>query len=276
MLRTAAALILALALCLSGFAFADDEEDGSPAYTLGTLSDAMLAARQAGDPMIAADYGAFAPVVGLWNTLYVEGADAVPRLSDPAEEVPAGRRAIVVLGLELVDGEMQEELRRRCDLAAEAARAWPEAILICSGGATGENNPEAHTESGMMKAYLSEACGIDPDRIFIDERALTTVGNAVNTYVILREQGVESMTIVSSSYHLRRAQILYLTIDLFSRSLLGCGCELASVLGCDREVPEGYEDQDAAVAAFQVQACLAVLAADEAVATAILTAGGAY
>ena len=60
-----------------------------------------------------------------------------------------------------------------------------------------------------MKQYLTEVCGIDPARIFTDERAMTTAENAVNTFAIMKAQGVETMTIVTSSYHQRWGQALY-------------------------------------------------------------------
>ena len=60
-----------------------------------------------------------------------------------------------------------------------------------------------------MKQYLVEVCGIEESRIFTDERAMTTAENAVNTFAIMKEQGVESMTIVTSSYHQRWGQALY-------------------------------------------------------------------
>ena len=135
--------------------------------------------------------------------LYLYGTD------DPAELPVTGRHAFVVLGYQLEDGEMALELVGRCEAAAAAARAFPDSILICSGGATGVNNPDMHTEAGMMKAYLTEKCGISPDRIFIDERAMTTTENARNTLAILQEQDIETMTIVTSSYHQKRGQMLY-------------------------------------------------------------------
>ena len=119
------------------------------------------------------------------------------------------RQAIVVLGYALSDGEMQPELMCRCDAAAELARAFPQAILVCSGGATGKNNPQKHTEAGLMKSYLTEHCGIDASRIYIDEKALTTVENVRNTFDILEKQNVQTMTIVTSQYHQRRSQALY-------------------------------------------------------------------
>ena len=60
-----------------------------------------------------------------------------------------------------------------------------------------------------MKQYLVEVCGIEESRIFTDERAMTTAENAVNTFAIMKAQGVESMTIVTSSYHQRWGQALY-------------------------------------------------------------------
>ena len=150
-------------------------------------------------------------IVSHWKTvwldpgykLYLDGTD------DPAGLPVTGRHAFVVLGYQLKDGEMTWELRGRCDAAAAAAQAFPDSILVCSGGATGENNPDGHTEAGLMKAYLAERRGIDPARIFIDERAMTTEGNALNTMAILQAQGVETITIVTSTYHQRRAGTLY-------------------------------------------------------------------
>ena len=104
---------------------------------------------------------------------------------------------------------MTEELMGRCDAAAAVARSFPEAILVCSGGPTGANNPDRHTEAGLMKAYLVERCGVDAGRVFTDERAMTTVDNAVNTFAILEERAIETMTIVTSAYHQRRGQAIY-------------------------------------------------------------------
>ena len=140
--------------------------------------------------------------------LFIYGKD------DPAElqeygVVNSPRQAIVILGYALADGEMQPELIRRCDAAADLARAFPDAILVCSGGATGKNNPDKHTEAGLMKEYLTETCGISASRIHIDEEALTTVENVRNTFDILQKQNIQTMTIVTSQYHQRRSQALY-------------------------------------------------------------------
>ena len=129
---------------------------------------------------------------------------------DDPDQIPVSRaHAFIVLGYELENGEMTDELKGRCEAAACAAAAFPDSILVCSGGATGKNNPDRHTEAGLMKAYLSGPCGIPEDRILIDERAKTTVENAVNTLAILREKGIASMTLVTSYYHQKWAQVLY-------------------------------------------------------------------
>lgn len=133
----------------------------------------------------------------------------------------SGRHAFVVLGYELKDGEMQDELKGRCDAAAAAARAFPESVLVCSGGATGRHNPEKHTEAGLMKRYLSEVCGIDPGRILIDESAMTTAENAVNTFQILKAQDIHTMTLITSSYHQRWAQVLYNALAVQYRQKYG-------------------------------------------------------
>ena len=140
--------------------------------------------------------------------LYIYGQD------DPAQIGIGGGsdHAIVVLGYELMNGQMQDELKGRCDAAAALAEALPDSIIICSGGATGPNNREGNTEAGLMRDYLTEECGIDPARIYIDEDALTTAENAVNSFSIMRANDIHCMTIVTSVYHMRWGQADYQTL----------------------------------------------------------------
>lgn len=176
--------------------------------------EADLVAIQAANPK---DYDMAKSIADHWLKVYVDpdyqiylyhGGDTAPELEDVGIE-DSEKHAIVILGYALKDGEMQPELMGRCDAAAAMARSFPNTILVCSGGATGDNNPDKHTEAGMMKDYLVEHCGIDAGRIFIDENAMNTAENAFNTLKILRKQGVKTMTIVTSAYHQRRGQMLY-------------------------------------------------------------------
>ena len=199
-----------------------------------------------------------------WQKVYLDpdytlclyqGDPAAPELKRSG--IPNSRRhALVLLGYELKNGAMQPELERRCEAAAAAARAFPETILICSGGATGENNPEKRTEAGLMRAYLTERCGVDPDRIFIDERAVTTQENAFNTFDIMREQKVRSMTLITSSYHQRWSQAVYNALSAVYRAESGYCIRLVGNYSYDcRPTVQLYEN-DARIAVFQIAGVL--------------------
>ena len=163
------------------------------------------------------DYDVAKAIADHWTGVYLDTGyhlnlyhedDGATEITDSG--IPdTSSHAFVVLGFELKNGEMTEELKGRCDAVAAAAKMYPNSILVCSGGATGSNNPEHHTEAGMMRDYLTEQCDISPDRIFTDERAMTTAENAVNTLAILKSRDVRTMTIITSSYHQRWGQVLY-------------------------------------------------------------------
>ena len=235
MKRKIVALIVALALLMGAAALAEGYRiDAGNAGNFGTLLVDLMHAYETPQPGDAeAVEAAVAAIAGVsatdgevaraiadhWNTVYVN-ADGTYRLylygngeralaleETGMSDSPA--HAFVVLGFELKDGEMTDELKGRCRAAAAAARSFPSAILVCSGGATGKNNPKNHPEAGLMKEYLVSKCGIDAARIYTDERAMTTLENAVNTFAILREHGIETFTLVTSSYHQRWAQVLY-------------------------------------------------------------------
>ena len=189
--------------------------------------------------------------------LWRPGDANLGELDRALRNVDAAAHAFVVLGYELQDGRMTDELRLRCDAAAAAAQAYPRAILVCSGGATGPNNPDGHTEAGEMKAYLSGARGVDPARIYVDEAAMSTVENAVNTFEILRMQGTRTLTVVTSLYHQRWGQALYnAEAALYT---LAYGDEIALVGGLSCEVePDAAFGQDYKWAASQLASILAL------------------
>lgn len=189
------AVLAVLLLMLSGAAL-----PGAGAESAADINDDAVALEEDIARALASYWGD----IYLGNgRLYCYGVD------DPASLPVSGAHAFVVLGYKLKNGEMTEELKGRCDAAAAAARAFPDSILVCSGGVTGVNNPDRHTEAGLMKDYLISQWGITPERIYTDERAMTTSENAVNTLAILREQGIEKMTIVTSTYHQYWSQMLF-------------------------------------------------------------------
>ena len=168
----------------------------------------------------------------------------------------SGKHAIVVLGYELMDGEMQDELKGRCETAAALARRYPDAVLVCSGGATGDNNPDAHTEAGLMKGYLSSVCGIDEGRILIDEEAMTTQENAVNSFKILQKEGIKTMTIVTSSYHQRWGQCVYAAVAEQYRQKYDYPVEIISNYCYDIGPSVELYKKDVEIAVFQIAGIL--------------------
>jgi len=211
------------------------------------------------------DYEITNAIAGHWQRVYLDPEyrlylDAGDASSACAEAgIPdSARHAIAVLGYELRDGQMQPELVGRCEAAAALARACPSAILICSGGATGANNPESHTEAGLMKDYLADVCGIGAGRIFIDERAMTTADNAVNSYVIMQERGVTSMTIVTSSYHQRWGQALYNAVGALYRQQYGYAPEIIGNYCYDMETDNPVFRDSARIALQQIAGVLGV------------------
>lgn len=166
--------------------------------------------------------------------------------------------AFVVLGYELKNGEMSAELVGRCEAAAAAARSYPNAIIVCSGGATGENNPRMHTEADMMRDYLVDKCGIDPSRIHIDTNAMTTIENAVNTLRILEREGMETMTIVTSTYHQRWGQAIYNAVAVMYWQAYGYDVEIEENYCYETEPPKDAYRNDDRIAAHQIAQLLDV------------------
>ena len=236
------------------------------AYETPSAGDAQIIARdlEAIRTVDREDYALAQAVAAHWQKVYLDpdyemylyhGGGTAPELAEAG--VPnRSTHAIVVLGYELRNGEMQPELKGRCEAAAAMARTYPAAILVCSGGATGGNNPEKHTEAGMMKAYLTEECGIDGSRVFIDERAMTTAENAVNTMEILRENSVHTMTVVTSAYHQRWGQALYNLVAAMYRQQHGYTVDIVANYNYDTGPSEAAYYNDAQIAAQQMAGIL--------------------
>ena len=118
--------------------------------------------------------------------------------------------AIIILGFALnADGTMKEELIGRLQTGLDIANAYPNSYVVVTGGGTAANNPNV-TEGGLMGAWLVEQ-GLSEDRLIIENKAPSTVGNAENTYKILSEEypQVKSFVMVTSDYHVPRGCILF-------------------------------------------------------------------
>ena len=213
-------LLTTLVLAMLTGALAAAEQ--SPVTFAGLIADLVEAYENPSDSAlmkIDADTASLedevaASIAGHWKAVYlnpdfqllIHGKDDPALLPIPEN---GQDHAVVILGYELMNGEMTDELKGRCEAGAAVAGAFPASVVVCTGGATGENNPDGHTEAGLMKDYLVRTCGLDADRILTDDRAMTTADNALNTFGIMQAHGIHTMTIVTSSYHQRRGQTLY-------------------------------------------------------------------
>ena len=180
-----AVLCLAVALVCCAFG---EEAAVSPAQALieravvtyaayGETDTESLDALKKLNPELGAKWAA---IMDIWQTP-VEVNYAVP------EDLPDdGSLCFVVLGFQLnPDGTMRDELIGRLNVALECAKRYPNAYIVCTGGGTAFNAPEA-TEAGRMAAWLIDN-GVDEARVFAEDRSLTTAQNAIYTFQILAE-----------------------------------------------------------------------------------------
>ena len=137
-----------------------------------------------------------------------QGGETAGELGDSGIENSASH-AFIVMGYELSGGRMRDELKLRCDAAAAAARSYPETFIVCTGGETGPNNRNHRTEADVIRKYLADECGIAADRLLTEDESRNTAGNAVNVFRLLKQNGIRSVTIITSGYHQRWCQLLF-------------------------------------------------------------------
>ena len=125
---------------------------------------------------------------------------------------------LVVLGAKVRADGPSVSLWDRIDGAYDYLAAHPNTIAVVSGG----QGPDEHmTEAQSMFDELT-AMGIDPDRVWMEDKATSTKENILFSLDLIEEKtGVrpEKLWVVSSEYHLCRAGMM--TRD--------CGVEFAGV-----------------------------------------------
>lgn len=97
--------------------------------------------------------------------------------------------------------------------AGEAARRWPAAAILFSGG------PKAGEVRGAAEkmAALAGNLGVDPGRVVVEKTAQTTRDNALQCSRILREKGWSRVVLVTSPGHMARARAALLKTGINSR-----------------------------------------------------------
>ena len=159
----------------------------------------------AADPVSGAKWGR---IMQLWKT-----ANEDPEINEnilPDGLPETDELCMIVLGFQLnPDGSMKDELIERLTVAKASAEKYPNSLLVCTGGGTAAENPDA-TEAGEMAKWLIEN-GVDPQRVIVEDQSLTTAQNAIYTYRILTEQHpqVKQLAIISSDYHIATGTLLF-------------------------------------------------------------------
>jgi tetratricopeptide (TPR) repeat protein len=125
----------------------------------------------------------------------------------PNVEVPkdlSGKVMVVALGYALAkDGTAEKPLLDRLEVALKAAQAYPSALVMVTGG-----QPQAGvTEGDVMMRWLVDK-GISRDRIMIEDKSKDTVGNMLNVANLLNRHSADQIVLVTSSSHMRRAEVL--------------------------------------------------------------------
>ena len=165
----------------------------------------LLEELYAADPVQGAKWGS---IMQLWETVNKDSEINENILPDGLPETD--ELCMIVLGFQLnPDGSMKDELIERLKVAKASAEKYPKALIVCTGGGTATENPDA-TEAGEMAKWLTEN-GVDPQRVIVEDQSLTTAQNAIYTYRILTEQypPVKQLVIISSDYHIATGTLLF-------------------------------------------------------------------
>ena len=155
-------------------------------------------------------------VIEYWDWIESDMIENIGVAPDGIEN-PA-KHAFIVLGFALnEDGTMTDELIGRLEVAKASALKYPESYVLVTGGV--EKN--GWTEGRRMRDWLV-ANGIDESRIIVEEKAPDTAGNATNSFQMLyNDYDVDSVSLITSQYHLKRGSLLYYAESLLKAEELG-------------------------------------------------------
>ncbi len=142
-------------------------------------------------------------VIGAWSA------------GDP--EAAADAEFAVVLGAKVNGSTPSRALRARLDVTLDFMVLNPDAIVIVCGG---QGNDEDITEAQAMYDYLA-AHGADMSRVHQEDQSTSTRENLINAQSLIRSLGGEgeSVCIISSEFHLCRAEFIAASVGLDACSL---------------------------------------------------------
>ena len=121
------------------------------------------------------------------------------------ESTPPDDATVVVLGCMVYDSGPSRMLIDRCDAAYDYLTEHPDASCIATGG-QGYNEPMS--EAQAIFEILTEK-GIEPHRIYLEDRSTDTEENLKNAAAIINANGLpENIVITTDGFHEYRAGIL--------------------------------------------------------------------
>lgn len=116
---------------------------------------------------------------------------------------PDENATLIVLGAALREDRPSELLRGRLEAAYAYLVEHPDAVCIVSGG---QGEDEICTEARVMQTYLIDK-GIDPARIYREERSTSTFENIRLSRELIQQYGLSAeVAIVTQEFHQFRAQ----------------------------------------------------------------------
>ena len=130
----------------------------------------------------------------------------IPILRGPAQE-QGWNEYLIVLGAGVQGTEPSEILRDRIDCAYQYLMDHPDVICIATGG---KGSDEHISEARCIYGYLT-AMGIDGDRIWMEERATSTIENFRYSIALIQDKTgavPQRVTVLSNEFHLFRAGIM--------------------------------------------------------------------
>jgi uncharacterized SAM-binding protein YcdF (DUF218 family) len=126
-----------------------------------------------------------------------------------------GPPLIVIFGAAVrADGSPSAALLRRIGYGLQAARAWPEAPVLCSGG-VGRVGP---SEASVMLDVLTRD-GVARDRLISDEESLDTLQSVAVAARLARKRENAFVVVCSDGYHLPRIRLMLAVLGV--RSVAG-------------------------------------------------------
>ena len=103
-----------------------------------------------------------------------------------------------------------EEYEVRLDRVVELARQNPASRILVLGG---KPHGEELSEAQLGRDYLIEK-GIDPGHIVLEQESRHTLENMLHARELLQQQQDQSVVLVTSRYHLARAQGLAISLGI--------------------------------------------------------------